>query len=203
MGRSLANRTEGIERLIRGAALIGCKGRLVPLVFAAALCLLIAVSGASAQDALRFVGKTLSEKDLPFTGYPLTVSMELEGTRNVSQRLHAVLVRDGRLTSVTLPEGYLNEFDRPQFDVEIPAPETVLSYQFVLEREDGSLLFSDRYSVARACLPDTTPYRPDRGDQGDEQVRLRELVWSSKKLEHLLVMYGQIEKLLAKINELG
>ena len=165
---------------------------------------LTVVPNALAQSAgeLRFASRSPLEQDLPPPGYPFTIGVELLGTRESRQKVHVVVRLDGRAVSIALGEGSYSINDTVEFKTEIPAPLYSLEYNFVLELEDGSLLFSDRMGVARSCRADITPFSADQIQGATERARLEAVYWASKKLEGELVMYEQINKLLAEIEKL-
>lgn len=105
------------------------------------------------RAVLQLIHKPLTDKMLPAPGQPLTLALELVGTREISLPVRLVAVRDGRLLPVPLLNSYRNNADHPVYEFELAAPLAELSYQFVLPSSATSVISTNRVQVRRPCVP--------------------------------------------------
>ena len=104
----------------------------------------------NADIAIHFT--PLAGNALPLPGRKLTLTAQLANTREILP-VRALVVKDGRVMKVLPAKAFLNTSDFPEYVFELQAPNSELSYQFVLTRENSAPLFSRRHRVTRECLP--------------------------------------------------
>jgi len=129
----------------------------------------------------------------------MTISVSLENTRSTNLKVRLVGSRDGRYLDVMLPPGQFNVDDLPTYEVKIPAPAAVLSYQFIIHQPDGSLVPSKRFTVQRPCVQNYVVNVPD--DRGDASFR-REIAILVAKQHKLAQEVKSYEAALKIIDDL-
>lgn len=113
----------------------------------------LAIDPANQRVSLQLLHKPLTEKTLPAPGQPLTLAVEVTGTREISLPMRIVAVRDGRLLPVPLSSSYRNASERPVYEFELASPLAELTYQFIVPLSGGAVASSDRFNIRRPCVP--------------------------------------------------
>lgn len=189
----LPHRTTNLRTAITGLLLAS----ILPLIPAAE-----AAEGASKARPIKITHIAPRAKDLPAPGAPLKLSLQLEGVRDTERTVTAVVVQDGVMTKVAATGGFLNEYERPAFELALTAPLAELSYQFIVHSPDGTVTPSVRYSVRRPCLPEINLTKLDLPPEASGKERLTALVDSARGLEQDLDSYERALKTLGQLQEL-
>ena len=143
---------------------------------------------------------------LPPPGQMIKLPLVLQGTQKFDYLIRVQVVRDGAFMDVTIPQGTLDEQDRPLYILSLPAPVRELKYRFLLYGDDRTILGeTEEFSANRLCAPllsdvqltDANQKSPD-SDQGIEtanQIALR-----SRTLERHILAYETAIALLDEID---
>jgi hypothetical protein len=126
----------------------------------------------AASGPIKIIHQPPDVRSLPVTSDFMTISVSVENTRDTDLKVRLVGARDGRFLDVMLPAGQFNTEDLPTYEVKIPAPAAVFSYQFIVHQPDGSLVPSRRFTVQRPCVQN---YKVDVSNEGNDASIRREM----------------------------
>lgn len=157
------------------------------------------VCSAAQPRNLSITAAEIDAQKIPFPGKPITLSAEVSNTRDFRLPVRLLAVRDGKFYETAVPEGILNIRDKPQYQVEIPAPLAELVYEFVLLLPDGSAVSSRRMVLRRNCIPDVMPALGELPTEVDGSERFNRLLVDSKRLEQEI---DNLERAAAQITTL-
>jgi hypothetical protein len=159
---------------------------------------------AVAENGSRIVMQHLPTEanDLPSPGDPLIVSVVVNNTKSVDLPLRALFVIDGNLTPVALKRAYLNRFDEPTYEFELPSPVAEMSYQFVLPQDNAAPITTKRFIVQRECVPRELDLLPQIETTSDGSARMRLQIEKSESLRIEIRRYEQLLSLLDEIDKL-
>ena len=129
---------------------------------------LVLTMTAEAQNQIGIVHIAPSPKVLPSPGEKLSLKLNLRNTKKFDYILRALVVRDGKLFDMAVPQGTLNLQDMPEFNIELLAPREALSYQFFLYDKESVVAQSERFSVKRTCVPAMQVGAAGTGSEGEQ-----------------------------------
>lgn len=157
----------------------------------------------TAYSEINLVHKQITPSELAYPGKLMTLSLKLNGTKQTSRKVRALVVRDGRLMELWAYQAIADENDVPEYKFTINSPVRELSYSFIVYNADGTTTSSKRYKVERACLPDThlAEIKAPPEDSPGEQ-RLLMLIQQSRSLERDLDTYDKALGLIQELEEL-
>jgi len=169
------------------AAPAAVRALLVPLLALASLT--AAVPHAAAQDnsppapTIQVMHRPPEAAQLPVPGALMALSLELANSKDIETKVRLVGSRDGRFMDIAFPLGTLNNADRAQFALSVPAPLGVMTYQFIVHQPNGSLTTSARYIIKRPCIQNfRVEVAPDDPNAAVKQ-QLGTMIAKSKSLE--------------------
>lgn len=139
---------------------------------------------------------------MPFPGERITLRAEVSNTRDFRLPIRLLAVRDGKFYEISAASGLLGSNERPQYQVEIPAPLAELSYQFVLIQPNGTVATSKRLVARRSCIPDITPVMGEMPADVDGSERFNRLIVDNLKLEQEISNLERTAQELDSISEL-
>jgi hypothetical protein len=125
----------------------------------------------------------LQTSDVPPVGSLMRIEFTLTNTIDIETKIRLVGSKDGRFIDLAFPRGALNAADRPVFNVEIPSPVAVMTYQFVLHQKDGAMTATPRYTVKRRCIQNFTVDVPDDGSTTAFRREMASLVAKANSLD--------------------
>ncbi|RIL11350.1 MAG: hypothetical protein DCC75_02505 [Proteobacteria bacterium] len=102
---------------------------------------------------------------------------------------------------VAARDAFLDEYDRPTYQIPVPAPLAELAYQFTLVNPDGSFTTSKRFSARRSCLPSVELSNPKAIESLEGTERMTALIEQAKSLENDLIGYQRVMELLESIDK--
>jgi len=150
-----------------------------------------------AVEPLQIVHQPPDVQSLPVAADFMTISVSVANTRETGLKVRLVGARDGRYLDIMLPKGRLNAEDLPTYEVKIPAPSAVLTYQFIIHQPDGSLVPSRRYTVQRPCVQN---YKVDVSEEeGAFKREMSELVSRQNQLARDVKNYEAALKVLEEL----
>ncbi|NLF24868.1 MAG: hypothetical protein GX589_04325 [Deltaproteobacteria bacterium] len=156
----------------------------------------------SAEIPVEIYHETPEPSEIPPPGEPLSINVQLLGSRDITMKMIAFLAIDGQLTQAPLENRYLNAYDRPEFSLKIHAPQTEMSYQFVLYKPDGKALSSVRYQLRRPCRLNTALSSAEEVAKLQGEERLNSLVVLARNLKLHSSAYAQAITLLQELKEM-
>jgi len=164
------------------------------------LALVVTSSIIFAQESLRIIHKQLNQEDMPSPGELFSLTVSLQGTREVHPHIKLIMLMDGKLLEYPLGTGKLNSNNEPEFQLMVPAPEFELSYQFIIPTSSDGVLSSPQFSYKRQCAEKKilTEFPIKESDQG---VLFRALSQTATNLEYEVKLYRVADDLLQKIKK--
>ncbi len=146
-------------------------------------------------------------KELPRPGAPLMLEVELLNARpdsktSIQPTVQIIFSRDGEFTTLPVEGGLFNERDNPSFRVAVPAPEAVLSYQFIARDSEGAGIASSRYEVQRACREPLTVATMPSAEDAKSMDPKELLVRSVQTSEALQYDIQDLKRALGTLQEL-
>ena len=137
---------------------------------------------AQSASKVGILHKTPDTRTLPLTSNWMPIAVELTNTKATDLKIRLVGARDGRFIDIALPNGALNEEDRPLYTVEVPAPAATMSYQFIVHQPDGQLSTTNRFTIQRPCVQN---FKVEvAGDDSDAQFRREVATLVAKAKQH-------------------
>jgi hypothetical protein len=103
-------------------------------------------------QSVQVLHNPLRTDEIPPVGSLMKVNVSLANTIDIETKIRVVGTKDGRFFDIAFPRGALNNSDKPSFSIEMPSPVAVMSYQFVVHQQDGSLTSSRKFMIKRPCL---------------------------------------------------
>jgi len=154
------------------------------------------------RHKIQILHKAPRGRDLPDPGQPFKLFVRLKNTRSTQLVLRVLMVQDDRFRDMAFDKSYLDEYDRPTFEIDLNSPLAELQYQFLLLKPDDSILSSPPYQVSRECLPniDVASIQMDPSVQVRERIPL--LVERAAKLEKELSSYDTAIRLAQELRQL-
>ena len=151
-----------------------------------------------AQDGILINHTQLRNEVIPSPGELFKISVSLQGTKEVHPHIKVIMLLDGKLLEYPLGTGKLNSNNQPEFELLIPAPESELSYQFILPIKSGEVLSSKQFSYRRNCAEKKalTVLPLKESDQG---LLFKALSQAAADLEYEVKLYRVADELLQKV----
>lgn len=151
-----------------------------------------------AQDGILINHTQLRNEEIPSPGELFKISVSLQGTKEVHPHIKVIMLLDGKLLEYPLGTGKLNSNNQPEFELLIPAPESELSYQFILPIKSGEVLSSKQFSYRRNCAEKKvlTVLPIKESDQG---LLFKALSQAAADLEYEVKLYRVADELLQKV----
>ncbi len=153
----------------------------------------------SAQSRIGFLHTPPKPESLPYPGQPMTISAGLTHTRETKFPMRIVLSRDGRFMELPSKEAYLDKYDRPIYEVSLPAPIAEVTYQMFVVAGEDQVMASPRYTVRRNCIPQIALATGEVPAQVQGTERLQKLIQESRALENDLKGYEFSLELLEEL----
>lgn len=120
---------------------------------------------------------------LPAAGTLMPITLQLENSSEVDVKIRLVGSRDGRFMDIAFPMGVLNMSDRPTFTINVPSPNAIMTYQFVIHQPNGEMTLTPKYLIQRSCIQNFRVDLPD-GQQSKEYRReIATLIAKARSLE--------------------
>lgn len=177
--------------------------RVISILFISLIATLLLYSTNSvAQAAISIHHAPLNPKDLPDPGSPLTIKVAIANTKDVDLRLFGIFTLDGHLVTVPTTRAELNRYDEAVYELEIPAPISSMSYEFILYPPDGAPIVSARYGANRPCTPRSLEQFADLDSITDGSERMRLLIEKSQSLNFEIERYERVLSMIAEIESL-
>ncbi len=151
-----------------------------------------------AQDGILINHNQPSYEEIPSPGELFKLSVSLQGTKEVHPHIKVIMLLDGKLLEYPLGTGKLNSNNQPEFELLMPAPESELSYQFILPIKSGEVLSSKQFSYRRNCAEKRglTVLPIKENDQG---LLFKALSQAAADLEYEVKLYRVADELLQKV----
>ena len=151
-----------------------------------------------AQDNISIIHNQLRYEEIPSPGELFKLSVSLQGTREVHPHIKLIMLMDGKLLEYPLGTGKFNSNNQPEFELLLPAPESELSYQFILPIKSGEVLSSKQFSYKRQCAEkrSLTVLPIAESDQG---ALFKGLSQAAADLEYEVKLYRVADELLQKV----
>lgn len=162
-----------------------------------------AVSQAAEQiSPIQIVHQQPDARTLPAPAFMIPLVVEIRNSRSTDLKIRLVASRDGKIMDVALPQGALNPSDNPVYQIQVPAPTHVFSYQFVIQDKDGSITSSKRFVVRRPCIQNYKVEVPRDAADAEFKQGVGELISKAKLLETTTTNYDTSLKLLEQLKTL-
>lgn len=154
-----------------------------------------------ATQTIRLRHEPPQTKQLPPAGTLVPISVQLENSSDVDIKIRLVGSRDGRFMDVAFPFGVLNASDRPTYTIQIPAPTSAMTYQFIVHQPGGDLTLTDKFIIKRNCVqsgPTSADYEAKSSEYNQEVAALvaqaRALESENRNLETALKLIEDLRR---------
>lgn len=183
------------------------KNLTVKLISKSATALLLALALLVRHDPAYAGGVSLVHRppqgeEMAAPGVPMTLNVQLDGSRNSQLKMRLVLVRDGRLMDVMVNDLAFDEDDHLVYSTQINAPLVEMSYQFILFGKNEVVAVSPHYTVSRGCMPDISNIDTKLSPDLDLNQQLQTMVKQAAGLEAEVQNYESVLKLLDELKSI-
>jgi len=174
---------------------------LVALLFLAGLVLELlrvpnTVQAAESSNSIELYHRVPDIKNLPAPATMMPIAVEVRNTKKTDLKIRLVASRDGKMIDLAMPQGVLNVQDVPVYQVELPAPLAYMTYQFVAQTEDGTLVTTRRFILRRNCIQKFQVNVPDTVGDAEFRKNIADLVGKARSLERDTANYETALKLI-------
>lgn len=153
----------------------------------------------AADNSIRMLHSSPDIRNVPIPASMMSLEVRVSNTKATDLKIRLVASRDGKLLDIALPSAVLDASDVPVYKAEIPAPLAYLSYQFVIQRPDGTFDTTKRFVLKRPCIQNFTVAKATQGADADFKNAVNQLVSQAKSYERDTSNYETSLKLLDKL----
>lgn len=137
-------------------------------------------------------------------GTEATFSVSVAGLKRTDFPLDVEIVRDGKLSYLTVEKAKFNPLEQPTYDYTIASPSAALVYRFSFRDDNGVVHASDYFGAVQPCLEDTTATftPPSETTPGAASVETLTLAYKAEELARKLARSTLAEKRLEQISKI-
>jgi hypothetical protein len=143
----------------------------------------------------------LSPKSLPAPGTPLTLTVDINGTKDASRTMRLLAVLDGVSSELTVAEGTFSTKEIPSYSFSVISPLRELRYQFISQGAAGDLAASATYALRQPCVVNQQDTESDL-PSAEKEGHAERIVALTRNLEQELAALEEARRSLGEIKML-
>lgn len=153
------------------------------------------------DDISLFHNPPFQEEALPPVGTKFIVSVNILNSESLEGEMRMVGSRDGLVLDVPVQRIFLNTHDRPEYNFELYAPQTEMTYHFIYYPIDHQPIMSENFSLQRDCRPAPALTNLEQEISAGGQERLNDIVFRARSLEKDINAYSEVTNLLKQLKD--
>lgn len=134
-------------------------------------------------------------------GSELLLYISIDSIRDTSRPLRVSLNNDNQFSDILLKNAYLNEEDKPTYELKTYSPLISLSYSFSLINPDGTVTKSQKFLIQRDCLPELKLIDIAHPETTQQAEAIKILSQQATRLDEELRSYQDALKVIHSLKE--